>query len=216
MEAWLTRRGLYAIVDPELCRGRDPLAIAEQILRGGCAVLQLRSKSMDEEALEALARAMRGLCRGRGVPFVVNDHLALALRVGADGVHLGQGDMPIEQARALGGAALGIGLSTHDLAQVQGAQRRGADLIGFGPVFATTSKRDPDPTVGLAGLRAACAAAQVPVVAIGGITPANAAAVARAGAAMGAAISALCGAAAPADAAARMHRELGAPRSPSP
>jgi thiamine-phosphate pyrophosphorylase len=139
------------------------------------------------------------------VAFVVNDHPALALRVGADGVHLGQDDMPIEAARALCGSRLAIGLSTHDLAQARDAATRGADLIGFGPVFATASKHNPDPVVGLDGVRAACAAVSIPVVAIGGITVANVADVARAGAAMAAAIGALCGAEHPEAAAARMH-----------
>jgi thiamine-phosphate pyrophosphorylase len=205
MDAWSKRRGLYAIVDPELCLGRDPLAIAERILRGGCAVLQLRSKRIGADALEPLATQLRALCRAREVAFVVNDHPELALRVGADGVHLGQTDMPVEQARALCGARLAIGISTHDLGQAREAQARGADLIGFGPVFATASKRDPDPVVGLHGLRAACAEVSIPVVAIGGITTVNAGEVARAGAAMAAAIGALCAAADPETAAAQLH-----------
>jgi len=205
MDAWSKRRGLYAIVDAELCRDRDPLAIAERILLGGCAVLQLRSKRIDAAALEPLAVQMRALCRARGVPFVVNDHPELALRVGADGVHLGQDDMPIEQARALCRGRLAIGVSTHDLAQARAAQLRGADLIGFGPVFATASKHNPDPEVGLPGLRAACANVSIPVVAIGGITTVNVVEVARAGAAMAAAIGALCGAEDPEAAALLMH-----------
>ena len=207
MDPWSERRGLYAIVDPELCRGRQPLAIAEQILSGGCAVLQLRSKRIDPAALEPLARDLRALCLSRGVPFVINDHVALALRVGADGVHLGQGDLPIEQARMLA-PGLAIGLSTHSAEQARDAQARGADLIGFGPIFATASKRDPDPVVGLDQLHAVCAEARIPVVAIGGITAANARDVARTGAAMGAAISALCAADAPAEAAAQMQALL--------
>jgi thiamine-phosphate pyrophosphorylase len=201
-------RGLYAIVDPELCLGREPLAVAEAILSGGCAVLQLRAKRMADAELEALARRMLEACRAHGVPFVVNDRPELALRIGATGVHLGQGDMPIAQARALLGSALAIGVSTHDLAQARSAQRAGADLIGFGPIFPTTSKHDPDPVVGVHGLRAVCGAVTIPVVAIGGITQRNAGEVATAGAALGAAISALCSAESPRAAAASLHQLL--------
>ena len=209
MDAWLHRRGLYAIVDPELCRGRDPLEVAAQILRGGCVALQLRSKRLPAAEVDALARHMAALCRQRGAAFIVNDFPQIAVAVGADGVHLGQTDLPIEQARALCGAGMAIGVSTHDLSQARDAQRRGADLIGFGPVFPTTSKRDPDALVGLHGLREACAAVRIPVVAIGGIGLENAADVARSGAAMGAAIGALCGAGDPCEAARRLHASLG-------
>jgi thiamine-phosphate pyrophosphorylase len=210
MEAWTRRRGLYAIVDPERCRGRDPLAVAEQILRGGCAVLQLRAKQLAGAELEALARGLGALCLARGVPLVVNDRPEVAVRAGADGVHLGQRDLPIEEARALCGEHMAIGVSTHDLSQARDAERRGADLIGFGRVFATASKLDPDPVVGVHGLRDACAAVKIPVVAIGGLTLENAAEVARAGAAMGAAIAALCGADDPCEAARRLHAALSA------
>lgn len=206
---WVSRlRGLYAIVDPEFCGGRDPLQVAAEILSGGCAVLQLRSKQLGEAELEPLALGLRALCRAREVPFVVNDHVELALRVGADGVHLGQQDVPVSAARARLGAGVAVGVSTHDLAQAHGAQQEGADLIGYGPVFATTSKQRPDPVVGLAGLRDACAAVRIPVVAIGGITGENALDVARAGARLGAAIGALCSAKAPREAAASLHAAL--------
>jgi thiamine-phosphate pyrophosphorylase len=208
MRAVVERRGLYAIVDPELCRGRAPLAVAEAILNGGCAVLQLRAKHMADAELEALARRILQACRAHDVPFVVNDRPELALRIGAAGVHLGQGDMPIAQARALLGNALAIGLSTHDLAQARHAQAAGADLIGFGPIFATTSKRDPDPVVGVHGLREVCSAVTLPVVAIGGIHEHNAVEVAAAGARMAAAIGALCGVESPQAAAATLHARL--------
>jgi thiamine-phosphate pyrophosphorylase len=208
MARWSERRGLYAIVDPELCRGRDPLAVAAQILSGGCAVLQLRSKLVSEAEPEPLARRMLALCRARGVPFVINDHPALALAVSADGVHLGQTDMAIERARALCGDRLAVGLSTHNLEQARDAQARGADLIGFGPVFATSSKRDHDPVVGLDGLQAVCSAVRIPVVAIGGVALANAAELARTGAALAAAISAVCGAESPEEAARALHAVL--------
>lgn len=212
MDAWTRLRGLYAIVDPERCRSLDPLAVAEQILIGGCAVLQLRAKRLSDAELETLAGQIGALCRARGVPFVVNDRPQIAVRTGADGIHLGQRDLPIEQARALCGDRLAIGVSTHDLAQAHDAARRGADLIGFGPVFATASKRDPDPVVGVHGLREVCTAVSIPVVAIGGISLANAAEVAGTGVPLAAAIAALCGADDPCEAARRLHAVLGGGR----
>jgi thiamine-phosphate pyrophosphorylase len=202
-----TWRGLYAIVDPEHCAGRDPRTVASAILAGGCAVLQLRDKR-DAALRAALATELHALCRAASVPFVVNDDLELALALGADGVHLGQSDLPVESARIHAGRALAIGLSTHDLGQAQAAHARGADLIGFGPVFATVTKLDPDPVVGIAGLREVCAHVPLPVVAIGGIGADNIAEVRAAGCKLAAVISAVCAAPDPRAAAARLHRAL--------
>ena len=99
MNAITGRRGLYAILDPDFCRGRDPFAVAEAILEGGCAVLQLRAKRGADDDWIALAHALQARCARADVPFVVNDRVELALRTGAAGLHLGQTDMPIEQAR---------------------------------------------------------------------------------------------------------------------
>jgi thiamine-phosphate pyrophosphorylase len=207
MQTAASWRGLYAIIDPEHCAGRDPLAVAAAILAGGCAVLQLRDKRAPSTCA-TLARALHALARAADVPFVINDDLELALALGADGVHLGQDDLPVEHARARAGAALVIGLSTHDLAQASGAQARGADLIGFGPVFATATKLNPDPVVGLDGLRAVRAASPLPVVAIGGIGLANVAQVRAAGCTLAAVISAVCAASDPQAAAAALHLAL--------
>jgi thiamine-phosphate pyrophosphorylase len=201
-----TRRGLYAIIDPAFCRGRDPLVVALAVLDGGCAVLQLRAKHWAEAELEPLALRMLALCRAAAIPFIVNDHPELARRIAADGVHLGQGDLPIEQARSRLGPGVSIGLSTHDSTQARDAAARGADLIGFGPVFPTRTKDNPAPIVGLHALREVCRTIAIPVVAIGGITPANVAEVVASGAAMAAAIGALCGADDPRVAAEHMHR----------
>jgi thiamine-phosphate pyrophosphorylase len=195
-------RGLYAIIDPEVCRD-VPTAVAEAVLRGGCAALQLRAKRLaDAEYLE-LGRGIVSLCRTAGVPFFVNDRVDLVAELGADGVHVGQTDLPFEAVRAAVGARTMIGVSTHSAEQALDAERRGAQLIGFGPVFATTSKLDPDPVVGLEGLRAVCASVRIPVIAIGGITSANVADVRAAGAQLAAVISAVCRAEDP-EAAARM------------
>lgn len=208
------RRGLYAIVDPEHCAGRAPLAVAEAILAGGCGALQLRDKHASDGEVRTLAAQLKARCQAAGVPFVVNDRPEVAKAIGADALHLGQDDMPIEYARRIVGA-MPIGVSTHNLAQARRAERQGADMLGFGPIFATRSKQQADPEVGLEGLRAACGAVRLPIIAIGGIGPDNASRVAAAGARMGAAISALCGARNPSAAAATLDALLGgAPTAP--
>ncbi len=157
-------RGFYAVLD------RDDEPLARTLARYAC-VLQVRIKPCDTADLVRVARMARRVCDEAGIPLVVNDRVDVALAAGADGVHLGQTDLPIEAARAIAGNKLFIGVSTHDLAQVAAAVAGGADYLGFGPIFATTTKRNPDPVQGLAGLREAVAAAHgVPVVAIGGIT----------------------------------------------
>ena len=193
-------RGFYAIVDPEVC---EPLPTTEAILAGGCAVLQLRDKRGDDGETLALGRELARRCRARGVPFVMNDRLDLALLIGADGLHLGQDDLPIEEARRYFGGP--IGLSTHGLAQARQAAAAGADLLGLGPIFATTTKANADPAVGLEGLRQVCAEVSVPVVAIGGLEAMHAPSVAAAGAALGAAIAAVCRAENPMGAARCFH-----------
>lgn len=208
MTQQLPWRGLYAIVDPAFCAGRDPLAVAVAILAGGCAVLQLRDKRHAQREVSELAHALHALCRTAGVPFVVNDHAALAAETRAQGLHLGQADLPIEQARALLPAGTRIGLSTHSPAQARDAEARGADLVGFGPIFPTRSKDDPEPVVGLEALRALRETVRLPIVAIGGITLANVASVAATGVAMAAAISALCSADDPQAAARAMHARM--------
>jgi len=199
--------GLYAIIDVDACGERAPLEVAAAVLDGGCAVLQLRAKRASELETRTLARAILALCAARGVPFVLNDHVALAAELGADGVHLGQGDMPVSQARARA-PALAIGLSTHGLAQVAQAEQQGADLIGFGPVFATASKDNPDPVVGVEGLARAVATARIPIVAIGGIDLINMDQVVETGVPLVACIGAICKAADPKTAARELHRRI--------
>lgn len=200
-------RGLYAIVDPEHCDGRDPAVVAVAILRGGCAVLQLRAKRLARDALVALARQIASEAGRAGVPFVVNDHVDVALLAGADGAHLGQTDLPVAAARALA-PGLVLGVSTHDAAQARGAVAAGADLIGFGPVFPTATKDRPDPVVGLEALACVVRDTPVPVVAIGGVTWERAAGIRAAGARLGAAIGAVCGASDPELSARRLHARL--------
>lgn len=194
MTGWQQRmRGFYAVLD-------RPDPVLASLLLGptgaGATVLQLRIKPeapVSTRDLLAAAELARTLTRDAGALLVIDDRIDLALACGADGVHLGQRDLPLVDARRLRdrwGADLLIGISTHDLGQVRAAVAGGADYLGFGPVFETASKRDPDPVRGIAGLAAAVAAAgEVPVVAIGGVTPERAAAVAGTGAAAACAIA---------------------------
>lgn len=201
-------QGLYAIVDPEHCAGRDPRWIGEQILKGGCIALQLRAKHMsDAEHLE-LARALRALCRAANVPFWMNDRPDLALLADADGLHLGQNDLPPHEARKVWRTGL-LGLSTHSLSQARAAVSARVDLIGFGPVFHTRSKENPDPQVGLSGVGEVCASIPLPVVAIGGIGLGNIEDLKREGVRCCAVISALCAAPQPAQAARELSAALG-------
>jgi thiamine-phosphate pyrophosphorylase len=197
---WL--RGYYAIVDvrPEALADLDALAaLAEARLAAGPCCLQLRAKGADAAAMVAASLRLRDLCVAAGVPFCVNDRLDVALAVGADVVHLGQDDLPLADARrvrALAGAArLVIGFSTHNRAQALAAVAGGADYIGLGPVFATGSKANPDPVVGLERLAEVCRAVEVPVVAIGGIGLDALTAIVHAGASAAAVIGAVDGAA---------------------
>lgn len=200
-------RGLYAIVDPGVCVC-EPVPAAEAILRGGCAFLQLRDKTNDDGTLTRIGRALARLCAQAGVPFIINDRFWLAREIGAQGVHIGQTDAPIETVRRELGEELSIGLSTHTLEQAKEAQARGADLIGVGPIYPTKSKMDADPIVGISGLAEVCTQVTIPVVAIGGINLDRAEEIVRAGAPMAAVISAVCAAADIEGAARALHQRL--------
>ena len=179
-------RGFYAVLD------RDDEQLARTLVGPGAAtVLQVRVKPAGAGDVLRIARMARRVCDAAGALLIVNDRIDVALAAGADGVHLGQHDASIEDARTLGPRLI-VGVSTHDIAQVARAIAAGADYLGFGPIFATTTKADPDPVQGLSGLRAAVAAAgTTPIVAIGGITPAHAASLYAAGATAVCAISAV-------------------------
>ncbi len=166
--------GVYAIVDPTACRGREPREVARAAIRGGARRVQLRTKGGRDRASWQLATDLAVMCAEADVGFVVNDRIDLALLVDASEVHLGQDDLPIEAARRIAPRLL-VGRSTHDLEQVRIARAQGADRIAFGPVFPTRSKLDPDPVVGVEALAQAIELASgTPVVAIGGIDVARA------------------------------------------
>ncbi len=187
--------GFYAVLD------RDDEQLARALL-ATAKILQVRIKPGGAGDLARVARMARRLCDQLGAALVVNDRVDVAITVGADAVHLGQTDLPLAEARVLVGDRLAIGVSTHDVDQVRAACRGGADYLGFGPIFATRTKANPDPVQGVDGLRAAVhAAGTTPVVAIGGITARDVAAIYAAGASAVCAISAVTSAADPAAAA---------------
>jgi len=163
---------VYFIVDP-LDTGRDPVALARAMLAGGARLLQLRLKRIATGALLATAEAVRELTTGAGACLIVNDRVDVALAAGADGVHLGQDDLPVAVARALLGPSGWIGFSTHSEEQLATAAGGGADYLSLGPIFATTSKADADPVIGCVRLRNARPRVREPLVAIGGITAAT-------------------------------------------
>lgn len=183
--------GLYLILDPSVSRDRPLSQSLTQSARAGMRMIQYRSKtaSMKEAYTEALP--LRKLAAELGVLFIVNDRCDLALAVDADGVHLGQGDLPLDLARKVMGPEKLIGISTHNPDQVREASAGKPDYLGFGPIFKPGSKQDHDPMVGIEGLRAIRMLTSLPVFAIGGITAENVGEVMKAGATGVAVISAI-------------------------
>lgn len=190
----LERLHLCAITDATLVPGRDHVAIAEAALAGGADMIQLRDKTGNLRDLLPKAQAIRSLCRSRGALFIVNDRVDLALAADADGAHVGQEDLPADSARRLLGSRRLLGVSTHDLAQAEAARLAGADYIGFGPMFATGTKETGFAPRGLEALGALRRAVSLPILAIGGITLENVAAVIAAGATAPAVVSAIAAA----------------------
>lgn len=199
IEDW---RGLYGILDPDHRVG-SVLEFADALISGGCSILQLRAKSLSDRESLRLAKELRIRTQTHGVWFVMNDRVDLALLANADGVHLGQDDLPLCEARKLA-PHLVIGVSTHDAEQARRASEEGADLLALGPIFPTLSKDNPDPVVGLETLRTVAASVSQPVVAIGGIDLLTIAETRDAGARMVAVIGALARADDPRQAAERL------------
>ena len=201
--------GLHVLVDDDPRWRLAPPALARAACAGGAEVIQLRAKFASDRECLAWAREIRDLTRACGARFVLNDRFDLALAAGADGVHLGQDDLPPASIPPALRARLAIGRSTHDLAQARTACDEPVDYIAFGPIFGTHSKRSEYAARGL-GLLAEVvrAVAPRPLVAIGGITAENAGDVIAAGAAGLAVISAVAGAADPVDATRRLRASL--------
>ncbi len=184
--------GLHVLADDAPHRRRDPVAQSRAACAGGAAVVQLRAKHATDVETLAWATEIRRLTRARGVLFFVNDRFDLALAAAADGVHLGQHDLPPARVPPEARRRLLLGRSTHTAEEVEAARSEPVDYVAFGPVFATSSKDAEHPPRGLARLAAAVAASGGrPVVAIGGIDAANAAEVRAAGALAIAVISAV-------------------------
>ncbi|OAN45050.1 thiamine phosphate synthase [Chloroflexus islandicus] len=173
---------LYVVTDAGLSRGRSHLAVIEAAIAGGATVVQYREKAASTRQMIAEAQVLRELTRRAGVPLIVNDRLDVALAIDADGVHVGQDDMPAAVARRLIGPDKLLGVSAANLAEAMQAVQNGADYLGVGPVFATPTKPDAAPPIGMEGLREICRHVPLPVVAIGGINATNAAAAIAAGA----------------------------------
>jgi thiamine-phosphate pyrophosphorylase len=190
-------RGLYGILDLPPTPSSSAVAprrIYEALFAAGVSLLQLRMKDATAAAMLAMLEELKA-ARPRGVRLIVNDRLDVALAGGADGVHLGQDDLPLVSAQRIikecGPSRFIIGISTHDEAQAQAALLGEPDYIALGPIYATSSKQNPDPVVGPERLAALCRSASRPVVAIGGITLERVPAVVAAGAQFAAIISAV-------------------------
>jgi thiamine-phosphate pyrophosphorylase len=164
---------LYVIVQEKFTGGRDLVEVAESAIAGGATVIQLRDKESSDSKLLEKGLELRRLTRFKDIPLIINDRVDIALAVDADGVHLGQDDLPVSTARKLLGPGKIIGLSVFSLEQARQARRQGADYIGVGPVFDTRTKEDAARPVGLELLRRVSREIDLPWVAIGGINMSN-------------------------------------------
>ena len=176
--------GLYVIIDPEVTGGRDPLEVARGALDGGARLIQLRDKLSEKGHTLPLARALKELCARYNALFIVNDHADLAVAVGADGLHVGQGDLPLTEARRLLAPHQIIGRSNHLPEEVLESQAQGADHVALGAVYSTATKPSiaGRATTGPEAVRKVKEMVNVPLVAIGGINLDNVEPVVRAGA----------------------------------
>jgi thiamine-phosphate pyrophosphorylase len=172
---------LYAIIDPTLLTISE-LELAETLAGSGVELVQYRNKTGSSRQFFDVSRQLSTALAPLGVRLIVNDRPDIALLAGAGGVHVGQEDLSVEDARAVCGADRWVGVSTHTLDQLAAADRTSADYIAFGPIFTTATKKNPDPVVGTELLRKARQLTKKPLVAIGGITLDRAAEVFRAGA----------------------------------
>lgn len=170
----LTSARLYGILDLGYVAEERALSVAGELLAGGVGALQLRAKNYDEPGITEIARSLAPLCHEAGVPLIINDHPAVAVESGADGVHVGQDDGTLEEVREIVGPEAIVGRSTHSPEQAREAVDEGFDYIGFGPLFATPTKpgRAAIGLEGIAGVEADVGS-RIPVFCIGGIKPGN-------------------------------------------
>lgn len=184
-------RGLYVITDEQLHPGRTHAQIARAAVVGGARIIQIRDKTASDRTFYEAAVEVRRIATEAGALMFVNDRVHIAAAVGADGVNIGQNDIPVHAARKVLGSEAVIGVSADCLEQALRAVEDGADYVGFGPVFPTATKLDTAPASGIERLREVCGRAGVPVVAIGGIGLSNIEQVYAAGAACAAVVSAV-------------------------
>jgi thiamine-phosphate pyrophosphorylase len=182
---------LYLCTDQVLSLGRPITEAVEAALAGGVTMVQLREKEVSSREFYEIALKIKAITQKHGIPLVINDRPDIALAVGAEGIHIGQSDLPLPVVRKLAGKALFIGVSAGTVEEALAAQREGADYLGVGAVYPTGSKADAGDAIGLAGLLAVRQAVSIPVVGIGGIGPRNAGEVRKTGAAGIAVISAI-------------------------
>ncbi len=172
---------LYLVTDRGLSLGRSTVDIVRAAVAGGVTCVQLREKECSTRQFVAEARAVREVLAGTDIPLIINDRIDVALAVDADGVHLGQTDMLIADARRLVGTDMLIGISAECVDDAVRAQAEGADYVGISPVFSTPTKTDAAPALGLDGIARIRAATSLPLVGIGGVKPGNATEIIRAG-----------------------------------
>lgn len=184
---------LYLVTDAELCRDIGVEQTVEAAVNGGVTVVQLRDKHASDEQMIAQGKRLKAILAGTGVPLIINDRLQVALACQADGLHVGQSDTAVQEARSAMGPQAIIGLSINTLEQLQAAPIELLDYVGLGPVFATISKQDHAQPIGFGGLAALLKACPLPSVAIGGLKAEHAISVQQAGANGLAVISAICG-----------------------
>lgn len=175
-------KGLYVITDRQLLPGRGHVEIARCAVRGGAAIVQLRDKTASDRDFYNWAVEIRDITQAAGVLFIVNDRVDVAAAVEADGINIGQNDLPVKAARKVLPKGAIVGVSCSNMDQVRQAEEAGADYLGFGPIFPTTTKPDAAANTGLDMLKSVIQTSHVPVAAIGGINAANAADVVKAGA----------------------------------
>jgi thiamine-phosphate pyrophosphorylase len=205
---------LYLVTDRSLSRGRSTLEVVRAAVRGGVTCVQLREKRCSTREFIDEALKLKAFLDSRGVPLIINDRVDVALAVAADGVHLGQSDMPLPAARAVVRDSMVIGISAESLRDAVEAEIGGADYLGVSPIFATPTKTDTAPPLGLAGLQAIRRAVKTPLVGIGGLNRGNAAEAVRSGADGVAVVSAIVAAEYPEQAARELKREIDAARRP--
>jgi thiamine-phosphate pyrophosphorylase len=174
--------GLYVVTDEGLSKGLTHLQIAERAVRGGASVIQLRDKSLGGRKLLETALKIKKVCKKAGALFIVNDRLDVALASGADGVHLGQEDLPLKDALRLVPKSFLIGITVHDVAEAVEAQKGGASYLGLSPIFQTGSKSDAGAACSVWMITEVKKKVSIPVVGIGGINASNAREVLEAGA----------------------------------